>query len=65
VVAAALEIIVAAGAIGCPHLLMLSGIGPEAHLRAHGIDVTADLPEVARTSRTIRSPASSPAPAGP
>jgi choline dehydrogenase len=46
VVAAAREIIVSGGAIGSPHLLMLSGIGPEAHLRAHGIDVTADLPAV-------------------
>ena len=31
------------GAVNSPHLLMLSGIGPAAHLREHGIDVVADL----------------------
>jgi choline dehydrogenase len=40
------EVIVAAGAIGSPHLLMLSGIGPADHLTAHDIPVTADLPGV-------------------
>jgi choline dehydrogenase len=40
------EIICAAGAIGSPHLLMLSGIGPADHLRAHGIDVVLDQPGV-------------------
>ena len=43
---AAAEVIVCAGAIGSPQLLMLSGIGRAAHLRDHGIDVTADLPGV-------------------
>lgn len=38
------EIIVSAGTVGSPHLLMLSGIGPAAQLRSHGIDVVADLP---------------------
>jgi choline dehydrogenase-like flavoprotein len=46
VVSAAREVVVSAGAIGSPQLLMLSGIGPEAHLRAHGIEVAADLPAV-------------------
>ena len=37
------EVIVTAGAIGSPKLMMLSGLGPADHLRAHGIEVVADL----------------------
>ena len=40
------EVIVTAGAIGSPKLLMLSGIGPAAHLRDHGVAVAHDLPGV-------------------
>lgn len=38
------EVIVCAGAVGSPQLLMLSGIGPAGQLRALGIDPVADLP---------------------
>ena len=40
------EVIVTAGAIGSPKLLMLSGIGPAAHLRQTGVEVVHDLPGV-------------------
>jgi len=40
------EVIVAAGVFGSPQLLLLSGIGPEAELRAHGLPVLHDLPGV-------------------
>jgi choline dehydrogenase len=40
------EVIVAAGTIESPRLLMLSGIGPAEQLRALGIDVRLDLPGV-------------------
>src|SRR6266516_6582799 len=40
------EVILAAGAIGSPQLLMLSGIGPAGHLHEHGLIVHADNPAV-------------------
>lgn len=40
------EVVLAAGAIGSPQLLMLSGVGPQAHLHDVGIDVIHDLPGV-------------------
>ncbi|WP_227979474.1 GMC family oxidoreductase [Nocardia spumae] len=40
------EILLSGGAINSPQLLMLSGVGPAAHLREFGIDVVADLPGV-------------------
>lgn len=40
------EVIIAASAINSPKLLMLSGVGPAAHLAEHGIPVLADRPGV-------------------
>ena len=40
------EIILCGGAINSPQLLMLSGIGPAAHLAQFGIDVLVDAPDV-------------------
>ena len=40
------EVVLCAGAIGSPHLLQLSGIGPADALRRHGVDVVGDLPGV-------------------
>jgi len=42
VIRAGVEVIVAASSLNSPKLLMLSGIGPAAHLAEHGIDVIAD-----------------------
>ncbi|MEO0930901.1 MAG: choline dehydrogenase, partial [Pseudomonadota bacterium] len=46
IIHANVEVIVAASSLNSPKLLMLSGIGPAAHLRDHGIDVIADRPGV-------------------
>lgn len=40
------EVVLCGGAANSPQLLMLSGIGPAAHLREHGIEVAHDLPAV-------------------
>ena len=40
------EVILAAGAIGSPQILQLSGVGPGALLQRHGVDVVHDLPGV-------------------
>ncbi|WP_137110960.1 choline dehydrogenase [Rhodobacter sp. SY28-1] len=46
VIKAGREVIIAASSINSPKLLMLSGIGPAAHLREHGVEVVADRPGV-------------------
>jgi choline dehydrogenase len=38
------EVVLAAGAYGSPHLLLLSGVGPADELASFGISVVADLP---------------------
>ena len=45
------EIVLCGGAIGSPHLLLLSGVGPAAHLEAMGVEVVCDLPGVGQNLR--------------
>lgn len=45
---AARGVVLSAGALQSPQLLMLSGIGPAAHLREKGVNVVADRAEVGR-----------------
>jgi choline dehydrogenase-like flavoprotein len=42
IVRARREVILAAGAFQSPQILMLSGVGPAAHLKAHGVEIVAD-----------------------
>ncbi len=42
------EIVLSAGSIGSPHILMLSGVGEPAHLKEHGIAVERALPAVGK-----------------
>lgn len=45
------EIILSAGAIHSPHLLLLSGVGPAEELRPFGIEPVHDLPGVGRSMK--------------
>lgn len=63
------EVLLCAGAVNSPQLLMLSGIGPAADLAAQGIAVRHDLPEVGRNLQdhldiTIMAAANSSMPIG-
>jgi choline dehydrogenase len=44
--ASAREVVLSAGSVGSPHLLMVSGIGPAAELKAQGSEVRHELPGV-------------------
>lgn len=48
---AAEEVVLSAGAVNTPTILLRSGIGPAADLRAHGIDVLVDAPDVGQQMR--------------
>jgi choline dehydrogenase len=43
------EVVLSAGAIGSPHLLALSGVGPGEQLRAAGVEVLHDVPGVGQS----------------
>ena len=43
---AAREVVLSAGAFGSPHILLLSGVGPEAKLAPHGVEQVHELPGV-------------------
>lgn len=45
---AAREVLVCAGAVQSPQILHLSGIGPADELKAHGIEVNLDVPEIGK-----------------
>ena len=45
------QIVLSAGAVGSPHMLMLSGVGPADHLAEFGIPLVADLPGVGKNLR--------------
>jgi choline dehydrogenase-like flavoprotein len=49
--AARREVILCGGTVNTPQLLMLSGVGPAAHLRQRGVKLVADVPEVGRNLR--------------
>ena len=50
------QIILSAGAIGSPQILMLSGIGEAAHLASHGIGVAADGTPAGDRTQSVFAP---------
>lgn len=48
VVSAAKEVILSAGAVGSPHILQLSGVGPRSELEAAGVPCRLDAPDVGK-----------------
>lgn len=48
VVTAAREVVLCAGAVGSPHVLMLSGVGPRQELEAAGVHCRVDAPDVGK-----------------
>jgi choline dehydrogenase len=42
------DIVLSAGAVGSPHILMLSGVGPRAELEAAGVECRLDAPDVGK-----------------
>jgi choline dehydrogenase len=57
------ETILSAGAVGSPHLLLLSGIGPRRELEAVGVDCLVDSPDVGKHLKDhIQAPLFFPAP---
>jgi choline dehydrogenase-like flavoprotein len=47
-IAATREVILSAGAVGSPHLLMLSGVGPRRELEAADVACRLDLPDIGK-----------------
>lgn len=53
------EVILSAGGIKSPQILMMSGIGPQAHLQSKGINVVKDLPVGQNLENHVMVPISS------
>ena len=59
------EVLLCAGAVQSPHVLMLSGLGPKAHLEQFGVPVRKDLPGPPRGWRPTDSGMAPRPPRGP
>ena len=54
-VAARKEVILTAGVVGTPHLLLLSGVGPREEIEPHEIPMVLELPAVGRNLSDVSS----------